>query len=44
MNRATPNARETDANREFRNSGGGALQAFLLALMAFAVLNWLFRS
>jgi hypothetical protein len=44
MKRATANARETDANRELEDSGSGTMQAFLLALVAFALLDWLLLS
>jgi hypothetical protein len=44
MKRRSANATHTDANREFRDRGGrGTLQAFMLALIAFALLDWFVR-
>lgn len=41
MKRATESARETDANRELRDPGAGTLRIFLLALVGFALLDWI---
>lgn len=41
MKRATANAREIDANRDLRDPGAGTLRIFLLALIGFALLDWI---